>query len=137
MRVVLDTNVLVSGLAYPKGVPGRLVAAWDAHRLQVVMAPYQLEEIARVLHYPKIHKLLKWDAEQVEAFLRQLRARVDVVDITGVSAPVPRDAADSPILASLIAARADRLVTGDSDLLTLRERYPIETPAEFLSQIDG
>lgn len=40
-----------------------------------------------------------------------------------------------PVLAPLVAAKADLLVTGDDDLLALRSRYPIETPAEFGSRL--
>ena len=48
---------------------------------------------------------------------------------------VPRDADDVPILATLAAASADVLVTGDGDLLALRGKYPIETPAEFVRRL--
>jgi prevent-host-death family protein len=48
-RVVLDTNVLVSGLAYPGSVPGRIVAAWRQGALDVVLSRHLLDELARVL----------------------------------------------------------------------------------------
>jgi predicted nucleic acid-binding protein len=47
----------------------------------------------------------------------------------------PRDPDDIPVLATLIASEADMLVTGDRDLLALREEYPIETPAEFVRRL--
>ena len=47
----------------------------------------------------------------------------------------PRDPDDIPVLATLIASGADLLVTGDRDLLVLREEYPIETPAEFIRRL--
>ena len=46
-----------------------------------------------------------------------------------------RGAKDSPVLAPLVAAKADLLVTGDEDLLALRSRHPIETPTEFGSRL--
>ena len=49
MRVVLDTNVLLSGLAYPASPPGRILAAWKAGALEVVLSDYILEELRRVL----------------------------------------------------------------------------------------
>ncbi len=130
MKVVLDTNVLISGLAYPKNVPGRIVAAWD-----LAMSRFQLDEIARVLGYPKIRKLLGWSDARIESFVRQLVLRVEVVEIAGTAAAVPKDPNDAPILATLIASCADVLVTGDSDLLALRERYRIETQAEFTRRL--
>jgi predicted nucleic acid-binding protein len=48
---------------------------------------------------------------------------------------VPRDPGDDPVLATLLAADADCLVSGDGDLLALRDRYPILTPAEFARRL--
>uniref|UniRef100_UPI001B67E7CD PIN domain-containing protein n=2 Tax=Thauera sp. TaxID=1905334 RepID=UPI001B67E7CD len=49
LRVVLDTNVLLSGLAYPGSVPGRIVAAWRHGSVDVVLSTFILEELRRVL----------------------------------------------------------------------------------------
>jgi len=47
--VVLDTNVLVSGLAYPGSVPGRIISLWRQGGLDVVLSRYILDELTRVL----------------------------------------------------------------------------------------
>ena len=120
MRVVLDTNVLLSGLMAPEGTPGRILAAWLEARFDVVMSIEQLAEIGRVLAYPKIHRKLKWDEHRIEQFIRQLYIRAEVVDLRSTSVEVPRDPQDSPILAAPIASGADALVSGDGDLLELR-----------------
>jgi predicted nucleic acid-binding protein len=52
LRAVLDTNVLLSGIAYPASVPGRLIAAWRHVALDVVLSAYILDELRRVL--PKL-----------------------------------------------------------------------------------
>ena len=52
LNVVLDTNVLLSGLAYPASIPGANVAAWRAGSLQVSLSHYILDELRRVL--PKL-----------------------------------------------------------------------------------
>lgn len=135
MRVVLDTNVLLSGLMAPKGTPGRILAAWFEARFDVVMSIEQLAEVGRVLGYPKIHRKLKWDEQRIEQFIRQLYLRAEVVDLRSTSVEVPRDPQDSPILAALIASGADALVSGDRDLLELRGKYPIQTPAEFVRRL--
>ena len=135
MKVVLATNVLISGLAYPNSIPGRIVAAWDLHALRLSMSHYQMDEIAGVLGYPKIRTLLGWNDARIESFVRQLILRVELVQIEGHSAPVPNDPDDTPILATLIASSADVLITGDSDPQTLRARYPIETPAQFAQRL--
>jgi predicted nucleic acid-binding protein len=102
LAVVLDTNVLLSGLAYPASVPGRLLATWRFGALEVVLSDFILAELV--------------DPEVVEES-----------DLT--------DRYDLPVLGTLLAALqlglAQTLVTGDKALLTLRDRYPIRTPAEF------
>ena len=135
MKVVLDTNVLLSGLMFPEGIPGRIVAAWTEARFEVAVSLEQLAEIGRVLEYPKIRSRLGWDDQQIELFIKQLYIRVEVIELGAVSAEVPRDPDDAPILATLAAANADVLVTGDNDLLALRDRYSIETPAEFVRRL--
>jgi predicted nucleic acid-binding protein len=49
LAVVLDTNVLLSGLAYPASVPGRLIAAWRFGALEVVLSDFILAELRRTL----------------------------------------------------------------------------------------
>ena len=135
MKVVLDTNVLLSGLMFPEGIPGRILAAWAEARFEVVLSLDQLAEIGRVLEYPKIRRKLGWDAERIELFIKQLYIRAEVVELGPISVEVPCDPDDAPVLATLAAARADVLVTGDGDLLALRGKYPIETPAEFVRRL--
>jgi len=134
VRVVLDTNVLLSGLMYPSSTPGRIVAAWRSVAFELVLTRAQLTEIARVLSYPKIARALRWDPDRSERFLKQLYLRSVMVPLPeSLPAEVPADPDDSPILSSLLVARAEYLVTGDSDLLELKDRYPILTPAAFVA----
>ena len=134
MRVVVDTNVLLSGLMYPNSTPGRIVAAWRNAAFELVLTRAQLTEITRVLGYPKIARILRWDPDQSERFLKQLYLRSVMVPLPEtLPAEVPADPDDSPILSSLLVARAEYLVTGDSDLLALKDRYPILTPQAFVA----
>lgn len=135
MKVVLDTNVLLSGLMFPDGAPGRVVAAWHQARFELVISVPQLAEIGRALAYPKIRRVLGWDDQRIEHFIRQLYVRAGIVDLAGTFVEVPGDPDDMPILATLVAAKADVLITGDGDLLALRDRYAIQTPAEFVRKL--
>jgi putative PIN family toxin of toxin-antitoxin system len=135
VRVVLDTNVLLSGLMFPDGAPGRVVAAWRGARFDLVISVHQLAEVGRALAYPKIRRNLGWDDRRIEQFIRQLYVRAEIVDLSGTPARVPLDPDDAPILATLVAAKADLLITGDPDLLALREQYAIHTPAEFVRKL--
>ena len=135
MKVVLDTNVLVSGLMLPDSVPGRIVAAWRSAQIELAISEPLLNEIGRVLSYPKIQERLRWGQDEIARFLLLLRFKADVVDITGEKSSVPGDPGDDPVLAALLAAGADCLVSGDGDLLALRDRFPILTPAEFARRL--
>ena len=135
MTVVLDTNVLVSGLMYPKSSPGRIVSAWREGRFDLVVSVHQLTEIGRVLAYPKIRRILRWDDEKIGRFLRQLLLRAETVEPDVMAGVELRDVADAAILGSLVAGRAAWLVTGDADLLSHRDDFPILEPSEFAARL--
>ena len=76
LRVVLDTNVLLSAIAYPGSVPGKILAAWRHGSIEVVLSPYILEELRRVL--PRLsHRHGLTEAEIA-----------DLVDVLGILAEV-------------------------------------------------
>ena len=135
MRVVIDTNVVLSGLIKPDSVPGRVVRAWRDGSFQFVLFEFLVEEIAVTLARPKIQALVPWPAEQINRFVLELRAFCEVVEPADLDFKYPRDPDDIPVLATLIASAADVLVTGDRDLLALRQQYSIETPAEFVRRL--
>jgi uncharacterized protein len=128
MRVVLDTNVLVSGLAYPTSIPGQIVSNWRRGGLQVVLSHYILDELVRVL--PRLPNL-SLNHDELRDLADSLMFLADIVEPASADDPLLRDAADQAILATLIASHADYLITGDKDLLALADRYPILAPAAF------
>ena len=132
---MLDTNVLVSGLMLPESVPGKIVAAWRSAQFELVLSEPLLDEIGRVLSYPRIHARLGWGKDEIANFLLLLRFKADVVDIAREKGRRTRDPGDDPVLATLLASGADCLVSGDGDLLALRDRYPVLTPADFARRI--
>ncbi|MCW0180642.1 MAG: putative toxin-antitoxin system toxin component, PIN family [Zavarzinia sp.] len=134
LRVVLDTNVLVSGLAYPASVPGRIVGAWRAGGLDLVLSRYILDEMARVL--PRLPRVAL-SAADIRDLTDSFMFLADIVEPAAIDEPALRDGADRPILGTLIAAGARYLVTGDKDLLALADRYPILTPAVFWDRHGG
>jgi len=128
LRVVLDTNVLVSGLGYPASIPGKLVGLWRQGSLRVVLSRYILEETARVL--PRLPRLAL-SADEIRDLVDSFVFLADLVEPAPAADPQLRDAADQAVLGTLLAARADYLITGDKDLLALANNYPILTPADF------
>jgi hypothetical protein len=132
MRVVVDTNILLSGLMLPNSIPGKIVQAWRENRFELVLSQFQVDEIGRVLAYPKIQQRLHWNETEITQFLKQLFMRsVYLGDITTV-AEVPADTNDNLILSAYIIGKAQFLVTGDKGILDLREHYAILTATEFL-----
>lgn len=127
--IVLDTNVLLSGTAYPNSIPGKIVSAWRGGSLKVILSQYILDELQRVL--PRLNHRLGWSSQEIRDFVDSLAFLADLVDPIQVSEPLLRDPADQPVLGTFLAANANYLVTGDKDLLVLSALYPIVTPADF------
>jgi putative PIN family toxin of toxin-antitoxin system len=134
MRVVLDTNVLVSGLAYPGSVPGKIVSAWRLGSLDVVLSHHILEEMVRIL--PRLSKV-KLSSAEIRDLADSFIFLADVIEPGNEFDPNLRDPGDQPVLATLKAAQARYLITGDKDLLALANHYPIVSPTEFWARHGG
>lgn len=133
LRVILDTNVLVSGIAYPASVPGKILAAWRFGSVDVVLSAYILEELRRVL--PRLAHRHGLTQAEIEDLVDVLSIQAEVIEPLPGHEPDLRDVKDQPVLDTLLAALgasgADYLITGDNDLLALADRYPVMTPAMF------
>jgi putative PIN family toxin of toxin-antitoxin system len=128
LRVVLDTNVLVSGLAYPGSVPGRIVGIWRQGGLDVALSRYILDEMVRVL--PRLSRI-HLSSSEIRDLADSLIFLADIVEPDAEQDSSLRDPAGQQVLATLRASKADYLITGDKDLLALAEKYPIVTPSTF------
>jgi putative PIN family toxin of toxin-antitoxin system len=127
--IVLDTNVLLSGTAYPNSIPGKIVSAWRGGSIEVILSQYILDELQRVL--PRLNHRLGWSNIEIRDFVDSLAFLADLVDPAQATEPLLRDGADQPVLGTFLAANANYLVTGDKDLLALANLYPIIKPADF------
>ena len=126
---------MVSGLAYPGSVPGRIVGAWRQGALEVVLSPYILDELSRVL--PRLNHRLHWRPTDFSDLIDILALEADLAEPLVPGKNLPRDVKDVPVLGTLLTAKANYLVTGDKDLLVLAERYPIVSPADFWHRHGG
>jgi putative PIN family toxin of toxin-antitoxin system len=124
----------VSGLAYPGSVPGRIVGAWRRGGLDVVLSKYILDEMVRVL--PKLSSNKRSPAE-IRDLADSFLFTAEIFEPSGEMDATLRDKADQPVLGTLLAAKADYLITGDKDLLALAGKYPIVTPAVFWERHGG
>jgi uncharacterized protein len=134
LRVVLDANVVVSGLAYPASLPGFILNAWHHGNVDVVLSRYILDEIGRVL--PRL-KRIHLRTSEIRDLTDSLMFMAEVVDPDSVRDPELRDRSDQLVPATFRAAQAQYLITGDKDLLALAHKYPILSPADFWSRHAG
>ncbi len=134
LRVVLDTNVLVSGITYPRSIPGQIVGAWRYGAIETVLSHYIIEEMVRVLPRLSQNRL---SPSAIRDLADSLLFLADIVEPDGGQEAVLRDPADQPILGTFLAGRAQYLITGDKDLLALAGNYPILTPAVFWAKHSG
>jgi putative PIN family toxin of toxin-antitoxin system len=133
MRVVVDTNVLMSGIFFA-GVPGRILDAWAGGRLELVLSPEILEEYRRVgadlaLRYPE-------RAAALVPVLTLIAMNATLVDAPPLTAPVSADRDDDKFLAAAVAADASIVVSGDQDLRDVDEWRGIKvlTPRGFVER---
>lgn len=131
--MVLDTNVLLSGIAYPASVPGKIIAAWRHGSIEVLLSVYILDELRRVL--PRLARRHGLTTAEIDDLVDVLSIQAEIIIPLPGAEPKLRDIGDQPVLGTLVGALktsgADYLITGDNDLLALSERYPIVTPAKF------
>lgn len=133
MRVVLDTNVVVSGVFFG-GVPGRILAAWSAGDLVLVLSPVILEEYRRVgRELGRQHPDLNTAFEPV---LTLIAMNAMIVDAPQFSRPVSDDPDDDMFLAAALATHTQFIVSGDKDLLRVSgwRGIAVLTPRQFFEQ---
>ena len=139
LRVVLDTNVVLSALVFGGGQAGQLRRAWQAGAFVPLVSAVTVQELVRVLAYPKF-ALAR--AEQDE-LLADFLPYAQTVRIPQPPPPVPdcRDPLDVPFLQLAVAGQAQRVVSGDKDLLAVAQAFHqatgcrITTLSALLSEI--
>ena len=132
LRVVLDSNVVVSALLFRHGELAWLRASWQSRQFIPLASRATIEEILRVIGYEKF-RLGKAQLGEVAALYLP---HVEIITVTASARrklPVCRDPGDQEFLALANAGNADVIVTGDKALLELaaKTRFEIENPAAF------
>ncbi len=132
MRLVIDTNILISALLAGSSLPAHLVVLWREGRFDLLTSAEQLDELMRVTRYPKIReRLAPALAGRLINDIRDLAVLLTELPVVSAS-PDPHD---NYLLAMASSGSADFLVTGDKrDLLALRlfEGTKIVTVRDFL-----
>lgn len=134
MRVVLDTNILLSALISPHGSPDIIYRAWRAGRFELVTSTTQLDELRRASRYPKLKAILQ--PHLVGTMINNLQRAIVLNHLlVNIETDDPNDAF---LLAMAQTGEVDYLVTGDHRAGLLQRgnlgRTRIVTPVAFCAE---
>ncbi|MDR0284581.1 MAG: putative toxin-antitoxin system toxin component, PIN family [Propionibacteriaceae bacterium] len=131
MKILIDTNILVSAVLFPQGVAKRALLAVIEGYDQAMVCTYSIAELHEVFD-----RKFPDDADLLEEFVTQLTEDVQVVTTPAEALAAEtklRDPDDQPILRAALAAGADLILTGDKDLLDSGLTFPrVVRPREYL-----
>lgn len=133
MRIVVDTNILLSALINPNGAPAQLIDAWRAGAFELITSRDQLLELGAVARRPGLRKYIV--PARIGRFINDLCELADVLSRLP-TADRSADPADNFLLAMAEASDADYLVTGDKRhvlVLGVHHRTRIVTARECLA----
>ena len=117
VRVVLDTNVLISALLF-KGVLSKIVRLWQTGKIIPIVSKETFEELRTVLEYPKFSLS---GAEIRSLIEHEILPYFEVVNVSERVRGACRDPGDEKFLSCAISANADGIVTGDKDLSDMKK----------------
>lgn len=134
LRVVLDTNVLVSAALSSVSPPGRVLEYVVSNGVLIV-SESTVSELRPVLLRPHFQRYLTF--QETDEFLAAVLEDVEAVEVTH-SITACRDPSDDKFLELALSGRATHIITGDHDLLDLHpfRGIPILTPGAFLAAVD-
>ena len=138
MRLVLDTNIVASGLLW-NGVPAQLVDAARADKIEIFTSRVLLAELTRILCRAKCANVIAASGLSLDELVLSYAELATLVTPEPIPATVLNDPDDDHVLACALAAKADLIVSGDRDLLTLKSfrEIPIVTAAEAVRITSG
>lgn len=135
-RVVIDTNLVLSALVFAQGRLTPLRHAWQGAHCQPLLSSVTAAELLRVLAYPKF-KLPAVDQQELLADYLPYCTTVRMPPKPPAT-PACRDKFDLPFLQLAVTGKADYLVSGDQDLLSLAGQFacPIITAGQFIKMLN-
>jgi len=138
MRAVVDTNILVRALIEPHGTVGPVLLRLRHGDYTLLYAQPLLEELVDVLNRPRIREKHQLTEQDIQTVVRLILLRGEPVT-SDKRITACRDPKDDKFLEVAVAGRADVIVSGDDDLLTLHpfQGIPIVAPAAFLQMLDA
>lgn len=131
MRVVFDTNVVVSALVFKRGSLAWFRAHWRDPKIIPLASRATVNELIRVLSYRKF----RLDKQEIEALLADYLPCVEVIAVPATAgSPKCKDPDDQMFVDLTIQGKADAVVTGDAALLAMSSSLPVLSPAQYRDQ---
>ena len=131
MRVVLDTNVLISALAYPASKPDQILSRVRRGEIDLFISPFILSEFDRVLR-----EKFRMSREEAQDRVNVIRSMAQLVEPAELIHVITAKDDDNRILECAAAAEADFLITGDKEHLLPLESFrniKVINPSDFLN----
>lgn len=138
MRVVIDSNVLVSSALSNKGAPARIFEKFRDGGFELVVTAEILAEYRRALSHGHVRKLHGLTTVEIADLIDQLAKTSVLVDTPGEMAPISADPDDDKFLYSAYAGAADYIISGDKYLLNVQqyEGIRILSPTAFIMMLN-
>jgi putative PIN family toxin of toxin-antitoxin system len=135
MRLVLDTNVLISAILAPNSIPAS-VLNWGEENGVILYSHSTLTELLSVLRRPKLSKYI--DSEDIEGLSIRIKRSWFCVSIVR-QVKLCRDSKDDKFLELALNGEASHLITGDTDLLILHpfQNISVINPRSFWEEISN
>jgi putative PIN family toxin of toxin-antitoxin system len=136
VRLVLDTNVVVSGFL-SQGSPHQLLQQAFAGLVELAVSPALLTELQAILSRPKFKPRLARQSFSSTGLVVRYAELASLVQPASIGRVIQADPDDDHVLACALAAKADLIVSGDAHLLNLKgyQGIPIVSPAEALKRL--
>jgi putative PIN family toxin of toxin-antitoxin system len=134
MKAVVDTNILIRALIKPRGTVGPIITRLRNGDYTLVYSTPLLDELIEKLALPRIRRKYRLEVNEIEALVALIALRGALVTPSR-RVKVCRDPDDDMVIEAALAGMAEYVVTGDKDLLTLKEFESVRfiTPRMFLS----
>lgn len=131
MKAIIDTNVFVSGTFW-NGPPSRILLAWEAHKINLVISRDIYAEYERVGNI----LLTRYKSTKFEPFLGLVSMRCELIDVPKLEFPVSRDPDDDKFIACALTTGTHVIISGDRDLLDISGFSGIDvfSPAAFVKR---
>jgi uncharacterized protein len=139
MRLVLDTNVVVSAILW-QGVPGRILEMAGEKQVRLFTSRVLLDELADVLNRKKLAKRVEATGLTVTQIMENYRKTTTLAAARSLPKPISIDADDDVVLATAKAAKANLIVSGDRKHLLILKQFegmPIVTAMQAVAMVEA